>query len=103
MCIDDDDKICMYCKYRDFTHEMKLPVRRPWGWSEEVCAPCLLQASDCECGPGTHMYAEDGHCRYHDDAFEPSESYWVEIGNREAWLESDQIDKRELEKWLAYA
>lgn len=84
MFIKDDDKICMYCTNRDFTHEAKLPVKRPWGWSMEVCAPCLLEACECDAGPGVHMYAEDGHCRNHQDAFEPSEFYLEERYGREA-------------------
>lgn len=95
----DDDRICIYCKHRDFAHEIKLPVWRNNGLSMEDCAPCLLQASDCESGPGVHMYAEDGHCIYHDDAFEPSDKYFEML----AEARSQREDERELKKWLAYA
>ena len=76
MYIENDDKICMNCQHRDFAHEVELPVKRPWGW--------LVEASDCESGPGVHMYAEDGDCRYHADAFEPSDFYIEEIHARAA-------------------
>lgn len=84
MYIENDDKICMNCQHRDFAHEVELPVTRPWGWSMEVCAPCLIEASECDAGPGVHMYAEDGDCRYHADAFEPSDFYLEEIHARAA-------------------
>lgn len=75
MYIDEDDMICANCVHRDYGHETFLPVRRPWGTSLEACCPCLVEACECDAGPGVLMLAEDGHCRYHEEAFEPCEEY----------------------------
>lgn len=75
MRIDPDEMICVNCAHRDYGHETFLPVKRPWGASLEACCPCLLEACECEAGACVLMLAEDGHCRYHGDAFEPCDDF----------------------------
>lgn len=75
MRIDPDEMICVNCAHRDYGHETFLPVNRPWGASIEACCPCLLEACECDAGACVLMLAEDGHCRYHRDAFEPCDDF----------------------------
>lgn len=75
MYYEEDDMICVNCANRDYGHEMFLPVSRPWGVSVEACCPCLVEACECDAGPTVLMLAEDGHCRFHGEAFEPSDDY----------------------------
>lgn len=82
MRIDSDEMICVNCVHRDYGHETFLPVNRPWGICIEACCPCLLEACDCDAGACVLMLAEDGHCRYHEEAFEPCEEFLEMLESR---------------------
>ncbi len=54
----------------------------PRGISLEACCPCLAEACECDAGPSVLMLAEDGHCRYHAEAFRAVREY-LDIRSRQ--------------------
>lgn len=75
-----DFEICGNCVHRDHANEIIAPVKRGYETVWVKLAPCLCNAVEPEAGnPGDAVvyFSENGHCRYHADAFKKSEEFMV--------------------------